>query len=547
MKYTLLVLLVFWLVLPAGAQEKNDDVIFKAMQDEMQRSQQLSLPGMPSPFFMGYTVAYTRQFRAAATLGGVIEYYDDPTGIAGVEMLLGDYQNSSNFSYGNEILQTPPLPANPDYDLLRRNFWLSSDMAYKYALQSGAMKFSTLKDNPPSPEEAQLADLEKVKPCRSVVNYEKTFTIDRAAIEKMVSEMSAVFVDYKDIFNSMVFVSGLQKDIYRLTSDGVMLKEPLSIVSVNAVASINTPDGVKIDDMFSLTVDRLESLPSIEELKRQMKDFAEDLIRLRDAPQIEDYYTGPVLFEDGACFAVFSGNLLNRGALIAFRSPVGRSGFKTLADQLGQKIIDNRLTVKNYSTLADYNGTPLMGAYEIDAEGVVPAPEITLVEKGVMRGMLNGCIPAVNATHSTGSSRFALSDNRVDFITAPGTIHIQVEKGLKPDKMKKALLKAAKAKNLDYAYIVRSITGNASCIYRVDVKDGKETQVRFADISAISLSKLKNIAEISAGEKVSNYLYGGQVVSSVIYPSSILLEDMEVNKRQMKTEKPPVIKSPLQR
>ena len=43
-----------------------------------------------------------------------------------------------------------------------------------------------------------------------------------------------------------------------------------------------------------------------------------------------------------------------------------------LDDQLGRKIIDSRLTIKNYTNMQEYNGIPLAGHYEIDCDGVVP-------------------------------------------------------------------------------------------------------------------------------------------------------------------------------
>lgn len=49
------------------------------------------------------------------------------------------------------------------------------------------------------------------------------------------------------------------------------------------------------------------------------------------------------------------------------------------------------MSIKNYSSLDKYNGVPLLGAYNIDAEGIVPAKEMTLVENGIFKSMLNGC------------------------------------------------------------------------------------------------------------------------------------------------------------
>lgn len=94
---------------------------------------------------------------------------------------------------------------------------------------------------------------------------------------------------------------------------------------------------------------------------------------------------------------------------------------------------------------------------------------------------------------------------------------------------------------------MRSIAGPASRIYKVDVKDGSETQVRFGDVSAINLAKIKRVLDISSKENVSNYILNRQVLSSLIYPASVLIEDVEINKSEPKKEKEPVLKFPLQR
>lgn len=100
---------------------------------------------------------------------------------------------------------------------------------------------------------------------------------------------------------------------------------------------------------------------------------------------VAEYYNGPVLFEGGAVATIFANNLLNPGGLIAFRSLGSSQG--NLENQFGQKILDGRLTIKNYTAMKEYDGTPLYGYYEIDGDGVTPEAEMTLVEKGVFKRM----------------------------------------------------------------------------------------------------------------------------------------------------------------
>ena len=512
MRYILSLLIFFLLVGPVVAQNEQDQVIFKAMQDELQRNKaELALPGMDKPFYLSFSLGRFRQFEVVGELGAITNSLELPwRGIGSSQLLLGDYNNTNDTRFVGQFMKVG-MPAEADYDMIRRNFWLVSDAAYKMALREAAAKEAALKSNPQTPEEAQLPDL------------------------------------VKEIYNSSVGISGLDMEVYKQTSEDVTMKQPVTYVNLFAQGYVTTEDGVRIGDALSILVARPQDMPSLEDLKKKVTAFAENLMKLRNAPVVEEFYSGPVLFEDGASSSIFVNNLLNQSGLFAYRKPIGQAGGRTLEGRIGRKIIDNRLTVKNYTSLEKYDGTPLLGAYEIDAEGVIPEKEMTLVDKGILRQMLNGRVPSLKTQHSTGSSRFVMTGSDIVYVTAPGTIHIQVDKGTKQDKMKKALIKAAKDEGLDYAYIVRSIAGPASRIYKVDVKDGSETQVRFGDVSAINLAKIKRVLDISSKENVSNYILNRQVLSSLIYPASVLIEDVEINKSEPKKEKEPVLKFPLQR
>ena len=541
MRYILSLLIFFLLVGPVVAQNEQDQVIFKAMQDELQRNKaELALPGMDKPFYLSFSLGRFRQFEVVGELGAITNSLELPwRGIGSSQLLLGDYNNTNDTRFVGQFLKVG-MPAEADYDMIRRNFWLVSDAAYKMALREAAAKEAALKSNPQTPEEAQLPDLVKAEPITKIVESKVPYEIDIKKWENTIRELSAIFKNYKEIYNSSVGISGLDMEVYKQTSEDVTMKQPVTYVNLFAQGYVTTEDGVRIGDALSILVARPQDMPSLEDLKKKVTAFAENLMKLRNAPVVEEFYSGP-------SSSIFVNNLLNQSGLFAYRKPIGQAGGRTLEGRIGRKIIDNRLTVKNYTSLEKYDGTPLLGAYEIDAEGVIPEKEMTLVDKGILRQMLNGRVPSLKTQHSTGSSRFVMTGSDIVYVTAPGTIHIQVDKGTKQDKMKKALIKAAKDEGLDYAYIVRSIAGPASRIYKVDVKDGSETQVRFGDVSAINLAKIKRVLDISSKENVSNYILNRQVLSSLIYPASVLIEDVEINKSEPKKEKEPVLKFPLQR
>ena len=545
MQYILSILLIFILVVPTKAQDGQDEIIFKAMEDEMQRTrEQLQIPGIPTPFYVSYTVGRTLQFNVVGSLGSVITSMKSPWMMQGaVQLFLGDYHRNTNL-----MEQTAPvsLPSEVDYYGIRRGFWLASDMMYKMSLQLLLKKTEYLKENPPSPEEETLDDWSQVAAVVHHVEREKEFVADLSTLENIVKELSAIFLNYKELYNTCVSFSSTGTDVYKLTSEGVSLKFPLTSTIIQVVAEVKPPEGSPISDLLAIEVETPEDLPSLEELKKRVTEFADNLLNLRGAPLVEEFYSGPVMFEGSAVASLFAGNLLQKGALFANRT-FGSKNAGGLAGRFGGQIIDKRLSVKNYTTMKTYKNQKLAGYYEIDAEGISPAPELILVDHGVFRAMLNGRTPAMNALKSTGSSRLNIMGSDFTCLTAPGTIHVQVDKGTKPEKMRINLLKEAKAKGLKYVYIVRAMGGPASRIFRVDVKSGEETQVRAANISFITLSKLMELKDISSTECVGDYLWNGVCFSSMIYPSSVIVNNVDINKIPSKPGREPELKYPLQR
>ena len=175
-----------------------------------------------------------------------------------------------------------------------------------------------------------------------------------------------------------------------------------------------------------------------------------------------------------------------------------------------------------------------------------PEKEAVLVEGGVLKKLLNSRYPTLKAPESTGSMRFMVEPSQPTAVPTFGTVHISVEKGTAPEKMRKALQKAAKAAGQEYAYIVRRISGAVSEVFKLNVKDGTETQVRVANLAAPSLSQLEELGAISTGEQVLN-LQPNSCPMSLICPDGMIVDDVEFARPTPKTEKAPAIPAPQQR
>lgn len=548
MRNNLLIIFLLLLVGVCKAQKQEDVTIFTAMNDEQLRSlHNLALPMMSKPFYISYTVAASRQYSVTASLGAVITSLELPYSLVGsAALFLGDYNQTSDSRYMGQFLSRK-LGSEPDYNEIRRGFWSCSDEAYKLSLEENAAKRSYLEANPYE-KTAGLPDLMPTRGFEKLVEPQAPYVFDMQATEKIARELSGVFKKYPFIIGSEVSLQGADMMFYKLTTENVIMKQPLSFVELYVQGSVMTSMGEAIRDSYIRLFRNPQELSDLEGLKKAVTDFADGLMRLKEAEVLDEDYSGPVLLEGEAVKAVFASNLLGEEGICAHRPAIAAEEVRaTLEGKIGKKILDPRLTVKNHSNLKEYNGNFLIGTYEIDAEGVMPAAEEVLIENGILKKMLNGQVPTDKVRYSTGSARFLPIRTDVIYATAPGTLEVTSEKGLKPEAMKKALLKVAKEKKLDYAYIVRKLSAESSLIYRVDVKSGEETQVRFGKLSPLNWSKLKNIGEISSVSNVYNFFMNGGALVSMVCPASLLMQNVDITQMKTQKNKMPVLKFPLQR
>jgi hypothetical protein len=76
----------------------------------------------------------------------------------------------------------------------------------------------------------------------------------------------------------------------------------------------------------------------------------------------------------------------------------------------------------------------------------------------------------------------------------------------------------------------------------VDVKTGKKTLLKSNSITLPTLTQLENVVAVSSKEEVVN-----RVNTTVIYPASLIVGNLEVNKSGMVATKEPAILYPLKR
>lgn len=530
---------------PQSPDAATDSLIFRAMADEMARSQQqLRLGDSPTPFYYNYTVSHHMPFQFVAELGAITHQVPRTWMFgAGAEVKIGNHHRTSDVQI-NQTARVSGYTAQPSYDLTRRALWQLTDRIYKAALQTTAAKQNQLAKFPLPEAEEAIDDMEPL-PAVTHIEPRTVTTIPDADIRALACRLSAVFQRYPMLTNTHVAVLGQLNDTYRLTSEGQRLKTPHDWLEVEVAASTRSEAGTPISDQMYAPYPTAQALlADADALEKRITDFAELMMARRTAPvAADDYYAGPVLMEGQQVpYSLFT-NFVQ--PTIEASRDFTRANNRN-ASKLGRKIMDSRLTLRQL-TDSVYKGQPLIGHYRVDAYGVRPQA-LTLVENGIFRQMLNGRYPALKAPHTTGNMRHPNTPAAMQDFVSPGVLHLQASKTQNAARLRKQLLKSAKDEGYDYAYIVRRVDGVVNLdMYRVDIATGRET-LYFTPAISFGTGKWRRLAGISSEEQVLNTRHGnGQNAISIIAPKALLFDGIEVPAPTPTTEAAPALTYPLQR
>jgi hypothetical protein len=537
MRYFIVSLLLV-LMLPAGrlrAQAKpEDDFILRAMKDELTRSvTDLKLPGQGKPFFIMYGVSNLRSYSVSGTLGAIIHSDEEPyREKTTVRILVGDYEFNDE-SLEDDLNSSPTLrelalPIDSDYAGIRRSFWSTTDNVYRNAAKHFASHQETVAEMKKSIDDIPHRKFGRVPPSRIIADS-VAFSFDRKGWEQKVKNLSSLFLDKPSIVNSAVMIQCVQGYQYLANTEGTMVRVPEQFVMFMAMARMkNDVDEFVSRQVFHVAT-RSEDLPLEQQLETEIKQMILNMENAEKAEKFDEDYSGPVLLMGDAVSNILTGSLLSQREGIMASDNVQRlkgyqySDSESVLDmKIGKTITSIDMTVKAKPKLKSYNGVSLMGSYEIDNEGVVPPDELTIIEKGVLKTLLNNR----TITHPSQTAN--------GFASGPGVLEITFASKDTEKTLKEKLIKKAKEEGLDYAIIVRE-AGEAGSfapqtVYKVSVADGSETLVRNARLGVSNLKALKKVMGASADYVVDNRssLRMEQPLS-VITPRCLLIEELDVN------------------
>jgi len=563
------------------------------MHDEMERNRaRLRLPGVEKPFYLEYRLLDVEVRAVTASFGNLVSSTTTRNRIMSVDARIGDYHlDSSNFisedGFQGFLGSTGEVGIDHDYNSLRQDLWLATDQAYKEAATQLSLKQAFLRSltKPPEIDDfSQERALVKIEP-RELPDWTSRKWEDEARAA------SAALKSFPQLYGTRVNYYFVYTTYYLMNTEGTELRTSKRLAAVEAAFDTQADDGMPLHNYYAVYVAKPGDIPDPATISKGLTQAGSQLMQLRSAPLVPDY-TGPVLFDASASGSVLA--QVMAASLSGARPPLSMMGaFDQIMDRMGgrsewtgrvsTRVLPTSVSLIDDPTMADYQGHPLLGQYEIDDEGV-KGQRIELVQNGVLKNLLMSRRPGPEFQSSNGHARSAmLSDTK----PLASNLIFQSSDASNAADLRKKFLDACRQdghewcvevkrmdnpalssiSQQDFSDFLGSIAGGVASgermpllYYRVYVADGREELVRGGHIEGLSLRSIRNMLAIGDDLAVYDYTQNpaagfagtalgsfggiqGGIPSSIVAPS-LLLEEVEIRGFHGEPRRLPLVPAP---
>lgn len=561
-KLFLIAALVF-VVLPGNAAEKEDlpegsQIILNALNDEMHRNlDSLEYKDYSKPFFIAYNLSDVYSHQVISTLGAIVSSQPNHERGNFVRLMVGDYDlNDENFRDKTSDINHNdgyfPIPLDNDYLGIRRAYWIMTNNVYKNASELYKNKEEAMRRKGLTKNDLTAPDFSREKP-QKYYRAPENNNPQVEMLEKKAREISTVFADYNEIIDSKVYIMYQNSTDYYVNNEGTEVVLPQVFYKIAIVALSYTKENDLDGDFLAYYADDISKLPDLDQMKKDSKKMADNLIKKCEMDPYLESYNGPVLVAGKAVPEIIFQRLFYPGnGLITYRSPLINDTYKgilnsnrrTWDSRYDNKVISKELSITDIPTLKEYNNVQLYGSYEIDREGVIPPDSLLLVENGILKNQLNNRTPTSKQPKSNGHNRNYIGIGSTSFAVSPSNVMIKAADTKSKEKLREELIEKAKEEGLNYAILIKPLETSSNYApinyFKVDVETGQETLLRSVSNEKLSSKNLSNVLGISNEEIVHNTLYNQReagnylkptlagVPVSYICPNAILLKDAEI-------------------
>ena len=573
MKSTILMILLAASLLTAG-----DAQVFQAMNLELSRAMKdLRIETMEKPYFISLRFTDAGEMSAGAAFGKITSERLDPKEnhyrfVQAVVRVGAPELDNTNFkggSFRSDYSDMSAIPLTDDVEVLREEFWLAIDGAYKRSLSTFAEKKGYLEKHP---QEDYPPDFLPAPAAGNFTGHEPPM-MTSAGMADFVKGLSAGLRRYPFLSEGTADLSVIRLNQYYLDSEGNRHIRPSALMTLSVGMKAYTKEWYPLSRSLTWIVSDPGALPPQADILKAVEVDALYLQALQTVKPLEEY-TGPVLFEGEAAGGFFL-NLLGKGlsnprevlaseqAGYFMEMLSGKEGF--LGKRFGSRILPEGFRVVDRPVQESFQGKALAGFMPVDDEGM-KSGEVVLVEKGRLIGLPMTRAAVKKFKEVNGHAVGGLFQAPKASVT---NLFIEDARGLDARAFKEKIKALAKEQGKEEILVVRAFEGASQDItamvlrmggggtpslldpparaYLVNVATGEERPVwgmEFRDVTPDILQKIAASGADAGLYQFSQALrnLGGRPVS-IIAPD-ILVEEMSLQKAKLEKLRPPLTPMP---
>ncbi len=528
---------------------------FTAMKAELDRSMKTLGTLDPPAYYIGYTLTDSQRTTVSGSNGALLQSDENRNRWLEVSVRTGSYDLDNTHKVDGK---QPPTggpgtnaPLDDDPDVLRRAIWLETDKQYRAAAEA-LIKIKTGKEVKVQTAEGSAPDFSREKP-QDFTGPWVSFTLDRKPWEQKVRTYTTYFRQSPAVINSIVTFTAFAENTMQLTSEGTQLQDGQIRYRLELFIQGKASDGMDIDRYYNFDWVNPSDAPDDNAVLAASSQLRKEMEGLVVSP-LNDPTVGPALLT-GRAAAVFFHEVFGHRAEGHRQKDVNEG--QTFAKKVGEPILPDFLSIVDDPTLKKLGKQDLLGYYQYDDEGVI-GQRTVLVDHGVLKNFEMSRSPLVGFPHSNGHGRRQIGATPV---SRQGNLIVESNKTVTNAELRAKLIELIKQQNKPYGLLIDDIAGGFTftgrgqpqafqveplVVYKVFADGRPDELVRGVDIVGTPLAALTKIVATGDTAEVFNGYCGaesGYVPVSAAAPA-ILTTELEVQKKQTSTDRPPILPPP---
>ncbi len=544
-----------------------DGLVLQAMAEEMERTMADTRNEEQPPYFLSYSVTEILAETVSASFGQIMQAEPDHTRILDIELRVGDYdldntrqiRGSSWESSG--LARGSQLPLGQDKAAIRAGIWKATDRQYKAAVE----RYLKVLTNRAVKVEEEDSSGDFSREEHSVYKEDlQKLQFDREEWKGKLRRLSALYDGHPQLYSGTVYVRAEVLNKYFVNSEGARIQTSEPVIRLFAIANTKADDGMTLPLFRSYFAFKEENLPSEEQIAQDIREMIDLLEQLRTAPLMETY-SGPAILS-GEASGVFFHEIF--GHRIEGHRQKDVNSSQTFKNLVGEEVLPDFIDVEFDPTrrvLRERDGErdrerDLVGFYRYDDQGM-KARAVKTVEKGVFKRFLMSRSPIDDFANSNGHGRkqpgFGVVSRQSNLIVRSG-------KQVPFAELREMLRDECRTQNKEFGLYFVEIQGGFTftqrtipnafnvqplVVYKIFADGRPDELVRGVDLIGTPLTTFKNIIGTADDLGIFNGMCGaesGAVPVSASSPS-ILVSDIEVQKKAKSQAKLPILPSPVQK